>query len=95
MIAQPYRKKRSIKSLSSILTTISKTELLIFSKVLKGLKEDGELLVIDFKKQEGPGPPVAMKMSADFITKELTQAGFTQFEVNDTLLDHQYIIRAK
>jgi len=66
-----------------------------FGKVLKGLKEGGELLVIDFKKQDGPGPPVAMKMSPEFITKELKQAGFTQFELNDSLLEHQYILRAK
>jgi len=66
-----------------------------FGKVLKGLKDGGELLVIDFKKQDGPGPPVAMKMTADFITKELKQAGFTEFEVNDSLLENQYIIRAK
>lgn len=66
-----------------------------FGKVLKGLKEGGELLVIDFKKQDGPGPPVKMKMAAAFITKELKKAGFTDFEVNDSLLEHQYIIRAK
>lgn len=66
-----------------------------FGKVLKGLKDGGELLVIDFKKQDGPGPPVKMKMSSDFITNELKKGGFTEFEVNDTLLEHQYIIRAK
>ncbi len=66
-----------------------------FSKVLKGLNTGGELLVIDFKKQDGPGPPVKMKMSPDFITAELRKAGFTEFELNDSLLEHQYIIRAK
>jgi len=66
-----------------------------FGKVLEGLKDGGELLVIDFKKQDGPGPPVKMKMAASFITKELEQAGFTEFEVNNLLLAHQYIIRAK
>ncbi len=66
-----------------------------FSKVLKGLKDGGELLVIDFKKQDGPGPPVKMKMSPDFITGELKKAGFKEFELNDSLLEHQYIIRAK
>ena len=66
-----------------------------FGKVLNGLKDGGELLVIDFKKQDGPGPPVKMKMAASFITKELEQAGFREFEVNDSLLKDQYIIRAK
>ena len=66
-----------------------------FGKVLAGLRASGELLVIDFKKQDGPGPPVKMKMSTDFIIKELKQAGFSDVEVNTTLLEHQYIIRAK
>ena len=66
-----------------------------FNQVLKGLTTGGELIVIDFKKQDGPGPPVKMKMFADFITKELKQAGFTAFEINDELLEHQYIIRAR
>lgn len=66
-----------------------------FGKVLQGLREGGELIVIDFKKQDGPGPRVEMKMSADFITAELKKAGFTQLDVNDNLLEHQYIIRAQ
>lgn len=66
-----------------------------FQEVLQGLKEKGELIVIDFKKREGPGPPLAMKMSADFIVKELRKAGFENIKVNTHLLEHQYIIRAK
>ena len=66
-----------------------------FKEVLKGLATGGELLVIDFKKQDGPGPPVKMKMAPDFITAELKKAGFTEFELNNSLLEHQYIIRAK
>lgn len=66
-----------------------------FSQVLKGLSTGGELIVIDFKKQDGPGPPVKMKMAPDFITKELKAAGFKEFVLEDSLLEHQYIIRAK
>lgn len=66
-----------------------------FKQVLSGLKDGGELLVIDFKKQDGPGPPVKMKMSEDFIVAELRKAGFQDFEINNSLLEHQYIIRAK
>lgn len=65
-----------------------------FTQVLNGLKEGGELIIIDFKKQDGPGPPVEMKMSSTFIVDELKQSGFEDFEINDDLLDHQYIIRA-
>lgn len=66
-----------------------------FNQVLKGLTTGGELIVIDFKKQDGPGPPVKMKMSPDFITTELKAAGFKEFVLEESLLEHQYIIRAK
>ena len=67
-----------------------------FAKVLKGLKPGGELIVIDFFKKEIPmGPPVEMKISAEEVQSELKKAGFQQLEVNDELLEYQYIIRAK
>ena len=66
-----------------------------FNQVLKGLKKNGELLVIDFKKKDGPGPPVKMKMSSQFIINELKESGFQKFEVNNDLLEHRYSIRAK
>lgn len=67
-----------------------------FAKVKKGLKEGGELVVIDFIKKDIPyGPPVKMKLSSDEVVKELKEAGYTSVEVNDDLLEYQYIIRAK
>ncbi|MFZ9029369.1 MAG: class I SAM-dependent methyltransferase [Crocinitomicaceae bacterium] len=67
-----------------------------FAKVKKGLKDGGELVVIDFIKKEIPyGPPVKMKLSADEVMKELKEAGYASVEVNDDLLKYQYIIRAK
>ncbi len=67
-----------------------------FKKVKAGLKPDGRLVVIDFfKKDAGVGPPVEMKMSAEKVTEELKAAGFTSFENNDTLLEHQYILIAQ
>lgn len=67
-----------------------------FAKVKNGLKEDGELVVIDFIKKDIPyGPPVKMKLSADEVVEELKEAGYTLIEVNDELLKYQYIIRAK
>lgn len=67
-----------------------------FAKVKKGLKEGGELVVIDFIKKDIPyGPPVKMKLSSDEVVNELKEAGYTSVEVNDDLLKYQYIIRAK
>lgn len=67
-----------------------------FSRLKRGIKPGGELVVIDFVKKEIPmGPPVKMKMSPEEVSSELAQAGFTSFDVNDSLLKYQYILRAK
>ena len=67
-----------------------------FAKVRKGLKKDGELIVIDFFKKELPiGPPVNHKISRQKVEEELKSAGFTNLEVNTDLLEMQFIIRAK
>ena len=65
-----------------------------FERVLQGLKKNGELIVIDFKKQDGPGPSVEMKMSSSSVVAELKMAGFSSIDMNETLLEHQYILRA-
>ncbi len=70
-----------------------------FSKVKKGLKEGGELVVVDFFKVSFPekiqAPPLEMRISADEVIAELKKAGFTHFEVEVNLLPYQYIIKAK
>ena len=67
-----------------------------FSKVKQGIKTDGELVVIDFFKKEIPvGPPSNHKIDLETVKKELTEAGYTQLDVNVELLPYQFIIRAK
>lgn len=67
-----------------------------FAKVKKGLKNDGELVVIDFFKTDVPvGPPTDHKVSIDEVIAELKKAGYTSFEVNVDLLPYQFIIKAK
>ncbi len=67
-----------------------------FAKVLKGLKPDGELIVIDFFKKELPiGPSSDHKISREVVVEELRKAGFKNFVVNTDLLEMQFIIRAK
>ena len=67
-----------------------------FAEVLKGLKQGGELIVIDFFKKDLPiGPPVDHKISREKVIDELKQAGFKEFEVNIDLLEMQFIIRAR
>ena len=66
-----------------------------FSKVKKGIKTDGELIIIDFFKKEIPvGPPVDHKIDLETVKRELEKAGYT-LEVNVDLLPYQFIIRAK
>lgn len=66
-----------------------------FSKVKNGIKEDGELVIVDFFKSEVPvGPPIDHKISIDQVISELKDAGYSQFEVNVDLLPYQYIIKA-
>jgi cyclopropane fatty-acyl-phospholipid synthase-like methyltransferase len=67
-----------------------------FSLVKKGLKANGELVIIDFFKTEVPvGPPVDHKFSIDEVVAELKEAGYSSFEVNVNLLPYQFIIKAK
>ena len=67
-----------------------------FLKVKKGIKPEGELVIIDFFKKEIPvGPPVDHKVSLATVKKELKEAGYTQLDVNVDLLPYQFIIRAK
>lgn len=67
-----------------------------FEQVKRGTNAGGELVIIDFFKSDVPvGPPVDHKVSIDEVIAELKLAGYTQFEVEVTLLPYQYIIRAK
>lgn len=67
-----------------------------FKQVKSGLKTDGQLMIVDFKKEETPhGPPVDHKLSETEVMKELKDAGFTDFDLNSKLLPYQYVIIAK
>lgn len=60
------------------------------------MKNDGELVVIDFFKTDVPvGPPTNHKVSIDEVVAELKKAGYTSFEVNVDLLPYQFIVKAK
>lgn len=67
-----------------------------FSKVKKGIKLNGELVIIDYFKKELPvGPSVDHKIDLETVKSELEKAGYTQLDVNVDLLPYQFIIRAK
>lgn len=69
------------------------------TKVRKGLKTGGELIVIDFFKTEFEesiqAPSMQMRASVDEVVFELRKAGFTTIEAELNLLPFQYILKAK
>lgn len=62
----------------------------------KGLKNSGEIIIIDFLKKDLPkGPPNHLKIESKIVVYELEKAGFKILDVNQELLKYQYIVRAK
>lgn len=70
-----------------------------FKKVNYGLKADGSLMIVDFKKEKFKekiqGPPYELRFSSKTIVDELREAGYKEIKVNNELLPYQYIIIAK
>jgi cyclopropane fatty-acyl-phospholipid synthase-like methyltransferase len=67
-----------------------------FNKVKKGLRADGELVIIDFFKVDTPvGPSMDHKVSIDQVVFELKEAGYNSFEITVDLLPYQFIIKAQ
>jgi len=67
-----------------------------YLKILyKGIAPGGQLLIIDFKKNNLPvGPPEEFKVSLAQVEHELSAAGFKVSKVDKDLLDYQYIVLA-
>lgn len=61
----------------------------------KGVSPGGQLLIIDFKKNNLPiGPPDEYKVALGQVEKELIAAGFDIDKIDKDALDYQYIILA-
>ena len=64
--------------------------------LLKGLVPGGQLLIIDFKKNNLPiGPPEEYKIALSQVERELVTAGFRIHKIDKDALDYQYIILAE
>ncbi len=62
----------------------------------KGISPGGQLLIIDFKKNNLPiGPPDEYKVSLAQVEQELLAAGFKIAKIDKDVLDYQYIVLAK
>lgn len=66
-----------------------------FGQVLKRLKPEGRLVIVDFKKDapEGsPGPPKAMRLRSEEVIAALSPLGLVVERVDETMLEFQYVI---
>ena len=70
-----------------------------FSKVKKGLKVNGELVVLDYFNVDLPkevtAPPMEIRVSVDQVVFELKKCGFSSFEIDVNILPYHYIVKAK
>lgn len=66
-----------------------------FAHVLKSLKPEGRLVIVDFKKEapEGsPGPPKAMRLRSEEVIAALSPLGLVVERVDEAMLEFQYLI---
>ncbi|MFN8395357.1 MAG: class I SAM-dependent methyltransferase [Bacteroidia bacterium] len=74
----------------------SENRVAYFQKVFQGLKPDGRLVVIDFKKDPLPvGPPTEAKLDPSAVSLELDSAGFRTVTVDNSSLEYQYTLTAE
>lgn len=63
-----------------------------FTKLKALLKPGGRLAIVDFKKDSPEGPPAHFRFTAEQISAELGQAGFTLLTQHDFLPRQMYLI---
>ena len=61
-----------------------------------GLRKDGTLVIVDFKKENTPhGPPLELRLTEAEVESELKAAGFRILSSERSMLPEQYIIKAR
>jgi len=63
--------------------------------VNNALKDQGKLVLVDFKLGDLPVGPTENKVPKDSVVKILKSSGFKEIEVDEESLQYQYIITAK
>lgn len=60
------------------------------------LRENGMLVIVEFKKEKTPpGPPVELRLAEEQVESELKSAGFTIISSDREMLPYQYIVKAR
>lgn len=66
-----------------------------FQKLKNGLKKNGKIVIVDFKKQPSEtGPEEKYKLKDQDVAEQLKAGGFSNIEINNSTLEYQYIITA-
>lgn len=67
-----------------------------FTMVKKGLKPNGEMVIVDFKKGDfEQGPPNEIKIDPQTVINEMKLAGFDLVSQDTTTLKYQYLLKFK
>jgi len=67
-----------------------------FSMIKKGLKTNGEMVIVDFKKGNfEQGPPDEMKIHQQVVINEIKEAGFNLVTQDTVTLKYQYLLKFK
>lgn len=63
----------------------------------EGIKEDGEIFILDFKTKNIPinAPPMEYRVPLGTLETDLSNSGFEIITSDDRTLDYQYIVKAK
>jgi 2-polyprenyl-3-methyl-5-hydroxy-6-metoxy-1,4-benzoquinol methylase len=59
---------------------------------LSGLKNNGKIIIVDYKKGISFGPPENHKLDMKIVCQELEQVGFSRISADVNLLAYQYVI---
>lgn len=65
-------------------------------KLSKGLSENGEIFILDFKAKNIPinAPPLDYRVPLGILERELEESGYAIKSSDDRTLDYQYIVKA-
>jgi ubiquinone/menaquinone biosynthesis C-methylase UbiE len=65
-------------------------------RLRRGIRPDGKVVIVDFKKRKTPkGPPMDYRVAIGEVEQTLLRAGYVDIDSDDQTLDYQYIITAR
>ena len=69
---------------------------MVINESLRLLQDGGELMIIDWKKEETPeGPPLSIRVTAETIERQMLACGFTNIRKHDILPYHNFLVGQK